>query len=142
MKPLRANKWSPTFIVAGLLLSGTILTMLVSAQNVGQRAVEIKVSELPMDAATNDLARVRIVSGGKIFRVSDLVRRAQETMRLDSGSDKEVERRFLVTVYAEPAKSNLCWIGFSAGFGRKGYHVEFDRSGNIVANKPFISLED
>lgn len=98
----------------------------------------VKESELPLDDATNELARVRIITSGKIVRVSELLQKARESLKAQTELRPEMQSNFLVTVYADPDRTNLCWIGFSGGFGQKRFHVEFDKSGNIVSKKVLV----
>lgn len=97
-------------------------------------------ADLPPDPGTNDLARVRIVSRGKIHRVSELVHKAKELMDQRSDLEKDVKRNMMITVYADGEHTNLCWIGFSAGIGKKVFSVDFDRTGKFVSERVAIAI--
>ncbi len=111
----------------------------------GQRTVSPfhQASEVtrPSDPGTNDLARVRIVSNGKIHRVSELVDQAKKLMSRRSDLDQGIKRDMLVTVYSDRNHTNLCWILFSAGIGKQMFSVHFDRSGKVVSERVALAID-
>ena len=129
-------------IFLAVLVSWALIAVtLVHGQKSESRLQWTTAADLPPDPGTNDLARVRIVSGGKILRASELVRKARELMDQRSDLDKDVKRNMMMTVYADGEHTNLCWIGFSAGIGKKAFSVHFDRTGKVVSERVAFAVD-